>query len=333
MVSLQDVATEAGVSRSLASRALNGVAHARVSETTRAHILEVAERLAYVPDQRARALRSSRSGALALVVPDVNNAVFAELLAGVASVVREHHAAVLLSQIGEGEDLNAIVGRGRVDGVLLQRPETMDDEHLYAVLQAEIPVVTFNSYLPGRVGSVILADAEGASAATQHVIDLGHRSIGFLGGRELHDASRRRRDGFLECMHRHRLRVQTGHVIEAGWEAGDGQQAMTTLLQQPDRPTAVVVASVNAGLGALAAAADMGLSVPSDLSVVAVQDTWFAAVARPSLTVVQMPMREAGQAAAEMLYRALAGNALANIVVTSRPPTLVKRASTAHRPG
>lgn len=333
MVSLQDVATEAGVSRSLASRALNGVAHARVSETTRAHILEVAERLAYVPDQRARALRSSRSGALALVVPDVNNAVFAELLAGVASVVREHHAAVLLSQIGEGEDLNAIVGRGRVDGVLLQRPETMDDEHLYAVLQAEIPVVTFNSFLPGRVGSVILADVEGASAATQHVIDLGHRSIGFLGGRDLHDASRRRRDGFLECMSRNRLSVHPSHVLEAGWEAEDGQQAMTMMLQHPDRPTAVVVASVNAGLGALAAAADLGLSVPSDLSVVAVQDTWFAAVARPSLTVVQMPMREAGQAAAEMLYRALAGNALANIVVTSRPPKLVKRASTAHRPG
>ncbi|WP_375432557.1 LacI family DNA-binding transcriptional regulator [uncultured Friedmanniella sp.] len=328
MVRLQDVADAAGVSRSLASRALNGVAHARVSETTRAHIVEVAERLAYIPDQRARALRTARSGALALVVPDVSNAVFAELLTGVASVVREHQAAVLLSQIGDGQDLTAIVGRGRVDGVLLQRPETMDDEHLYAVLRAEIPVVTFNSCLSERLGSVILADTEGAAAATEHLIDLGHRRIAFLGGRDLHDASRRRREGFLGCMSRHRLPVQPGHVVEGGWEAADGQQAMTRLLQHPDRPTGVVVASVNAGLGALAAAADLGLSVPSDLSVVAIQDTWFAAVARPSLTVVQMPMREAGRAAAEMLYGAIVGDALENIVVTSRPPTLVQRAST-----
>lgn len=285
--------------------------------------------MSYVADQRGRALRTSRAGAIALVVPDVTNAVFAELQRGVDSVVQQHSSAVLLSHIRDDHDLDAIVGRGRVDGVILQRAETMDDDTLRQVLRTDVPTVTFNSRLDGRTGSVILADESGARVATQHLIDLGHRQIGFLAGREIHDAARRRRTGFLGCMRDNGLEVDPAAVVVGGWEAGGGSAAMTTLIALPNRPTAVVVASVNAGLGALSVALDRELRVPGDVSLVAMQDTWFATVARPSLSVVQMPMREAGRAAAEMIYAALAGEDLRDIEITDPAPRLFARASSA----
>ncbi len=289
--------------------------------------------MSYVADQRGRALRTSRAGAIALVVPDVSNAVFAELQRGVDSVVQQQNSAVLLSHIRDGHDLDAIVGRGRVDGVILQRAETMNDDTLRQVLRTDVPTVTFNSRLADRAGSVILADQEAARVATQHLIDQGHRQIGLLAGREIHDAARRRRAGFMSCLRDNGLEVTAGAVVEGGWEAEDGGTAMTALLDLPSPPRAVVVASVNAGLGALAVALDRGLRVPEDLALVAVQDTWFAAVARPSLSVVQMPMRAAGCAAAEMIYAALAGEDLVDLEITDPPPRLVVRASSAPRAG
>lgn len=327
VVSLQDVADAAGVSRSVASRALTGDMRSRVSPVTRERVREIAARMSYVADQRGRALRTSRAGAIALVVPDVSNAVFAELQRGVDSVVQQHNSAVLLSHIRDDHDLDAIVGRGRVDGVILQRAETMDDDALQHVLRTDVPTVTFNSRVDGRSGSVILADETGAKVATQHLIDLGHCRIGFLGGRQIHDAARRRRTGFLACMDDNGLAVDPDTIVEGGWEADAGMAAMAILLALPKPPTAVVVASVNAGLGALSVALNRGLRVPEDISLVAVQDTWFAAITRPSLSVVQMPMREAGRAAAEMIYRALAGEDLSDVEIREPAPHLVVRDS------
>lgn len=332
MVSLQDVADAAGVSRSIASRALTGDMRSRVSPATRQRVREIAVRMSYVADQRARALRTSRAGAVALVVPDVSNAVFADLQLGVDSVVREHDAAVLLSHIRDGRDLDAIVGRGRVDGVILQRSETMDDQTLRQALRTSVPTVTFNSRLDGRSGSVILADETAARVAVQHLVDLGHRRIGFLGGREIHDAARRRRAGFLACMAENGLIVDPDHLVEGGWEAPAGTAAMTKLLQSTHPPSAVVVGSVNAGLGALCCALDRNRTVPEDMSIIAIQDTWLATMTRPALSVVAMPMREAGRAAAAMIYDALDGTELTDLVVTDPAPRLVARASTSAVP-
>jgi LacI family transcriptional regulator len=127
MASLQEVADAAGVSRSVASRALSGDARARISAATRERVQRAAELLDYVPNHRAQALRFARSGAVGLIVPDVNNAVFAELLGGVQDRAREVSMSVLLSQIDPPptgrEQLRELVGAGRVDGILLQRRE------------------------------------------------------------------------------------------------------------------------------------------------------------------------------------------------------------------
>lgn len=333
VASLQDVAEAAGVSKAVASRALTGDSRARINDQTRKRILQAAKALSYVPSQRARALRLARTGAVGLIVPDVNNAVFAEMLGGVQDRARESGMSVLLSQIDPppagGDELREMVATGRVDGVLVQRREDFDDQMLNAVLAQNIPAVLINSKLPGRPGSVILDDIAGASLATQHLIDLGHTRIGHLAGSPVHDTAIRRHQGFCETMAAAGLKVRPSWVQRSGWEAPGGAEAARKLMAGRSRPTAVFVASANAGIGALSALARMGLLVPEDVSVIAMNDSWVAETWTPALTTVRMPLRRLGHHACAMLIDHLGGSAMTDVVVTDPPPELVRRASTA----
>lgn len=335
-VTLRDVAAAAGVSTSLASRVLNADARARISPETASRVRSAATRLKYVPNQRARAFRSSRSGALGLVVPDVNNAVFSELFGGVLDTARREGHTVLLGQaIGPDRDrpsLLDIVGQGRVDGVVLQRDEHVSDATLAAMLDIPQPVVLFNSRLRGRKGSVILPDAAAAEVATRYLLDLGHQRIGHIAGTRTHDAAERRAEGYRSAMRDSGHAVDDDWVVRAGWEAPAGTDALTALLAARRPPTGIVVASVNAALGAASAAARHGIRVPEELSIVTIQDTWVAQVATPALTVVRMPMREAGTTAARMLLRAFDGEEMVDVVASDPEPELVVRASTAPPP-
>ena len=336
MVRLRDVAMMAGVSLSVASRALTNDATARISEETRMRVQRAAEELNYVPDQRARALRLSRSGAIALVVPEVNNAVFAAVYTGVQSVCAQRQTAVLLGQIdpsdaGTVTALSTLIGNGRVDGVVLQRSEQFTDQDLSDVVDVNVPVILFNSTLPSRPGSVALDDFAPIEVALAHLRDLGHGDVGFIGGPVHHDAASRRRAAFGELTERWGMTAAPGWEAPAGWDAEAGYRAMDTLLSLPDRPSAVLVANINAGIGALAAAHERGVRVPDAISLVAIQETWIADYTVPSLTTVRMPMEQAGARAATMLLDHLDGAALADVVVDEPAPQLVVRASTARR--
>ena len=332
VTTLQDVADEAQVSRAVASRALSGDPSARISRETRRRILEAADRLGYRPNQLARGLRTARANAVALVVPSVTNAVFAELVAGVESAAATAESAVLLAQLGANADLQSLVGEGRVDGLILQRDEVLPDDALLRLLDIRQPVVLFNSTLTGHVGSVILPDEAAARIATEHLVQLGHRRIGFIGGPSIHDAARRRQDGFLAAAEAADLELSAGQCIPGGWEAAAGASGFATLHASVSGLTGIVVASVNAALGAMTTALRLGLRVPEDLSIISVHDTWSAEFSFPGLTVVRMPMRNAGRAAAQMLMERLGGAELRDIVVAHPMPHIALRGSTGPAP-
>ncbi|MFE2945223.1 LacI family DNA-binding transcriptional regulator [Streptomyces sp. NPDC059255] len=332
MASLQEVAEAAGVSKSVASRALTGDKQARISEATRERVRLAAERLQYVPNHRSRALRFAKSGAVGLIVPDVNNAVFAEMLAGVQDRAREAGMSVLLSQIDPPpagtEQLRELVGAGRVDGVLLQRREDFDDRMLDAVLTSGVPAVLINSKLPDRAASVVLDDVAGAALATRHLIELGHERIGHLAGVATHDTAARRHQGFCDAMSGADLKVRRPWIQRSGWEAPGGAEAAGRLMQARPRPTGLVVSSVNAAIGALSALSRMRVRVPEDLSVVAINDTWVAETWNPGLTTVRMPLRALGRKGCSMLLDHLAGKPLSDAVVAEPAPELIVRGST-----
>lgn len=332
MGTLDDVARAAGVSKSVASRALTGDVRARMSESTRARVLAAAAELDYIPNARARALRQSRSGAIGLIVPDVNNAVFADMLLGVQEATAVHDTDVLLGQVDAPPDgtqqLSRLVREGRVDGLLIQRREDFDDAMLSAVLQPGVPAITINSRIPDRVGSAILDDHRGTAIATEHLIALGHRRIAFISGTQMHDTAARRKAGYLDTVTSAGIQSDPAWIVDAGWEADAGASAINQLhrtarLGQRDGPTAVVVASVNAAVGALSTAQRLGLRVPGDLSIVGINTTWVSNTVYPAITTVRLPLRRLGEVAATLLIEHLGGAALTDVTVDDPAPELV----------
>lgn len=332
MVSLSEVAKAAGVSKSVASRALSGDTAARIKPETAQRVKEVAQRLNYIPNHQARALRSSRTETIALIVPTVNNAVFGELFAGVQNRAQELNLQVLLGEIHNTESdiqrIENLIRRGLVDGAIVQKPEDMQDKLFQDFLIKKYPVVVFNSEIPKYSGAVLLPDKEGVQLAVKHLVELGHRKIAFIGGTELHDAAQRRKKAFHEAVTAVGIEVSPELIVDAGWEVEAGQNALRQLLESTTPPTAVVVASVNAALGALSSAVRTGVKVPEDLSIIAIHDIWFAQVATPPLTVVKMPLYEAGRIATDVLQEYFEDKLMKNHVVADPGPQLIVRGST-----
>lgn len=333
MVRLSDVAERAGVSVSAVSRVLSEAPNTRVSESTRRRIQEAAAELGYRPNFAARALKSARTNVVGLVVPDVTNAVFTELLHGVEDEAYRLGYVVLLARadgLPEGVDIiGRLIGEGRVDGLIVQTGDAMPDSDVDRLIAGRLPVVFVNSIHPEGAGSVVLDDERGAAVAVEHLVGLGHRRIALVSGVAPSDTARRREIGFRAAMERAGLEVGEHDVTHLGYEPARGAEAMTRLWTGEQRPTAVVVANLNAAYGALAEARRLGVRVPEDLSVVAIHDAWTAEHAWPPLTTVRMPLRGLGATALRALVENLASGARADVVVTEPAPVLVVRASTA----
>src|SRR3954470_2414970 len=178
MATLSDVAARAGVSISAVSRVLSDAPSARVSQQTRQRIHEAANELGYRPNFAARALKFARTNVVGLVVPDVTNAIFSELMRGVEDEAHRRGYMVLLARaesMHEGDDaIPRLIGEGRVDGALVQVGDNMRREDLHSLLEGSLPVVFVNSVHPQSAGSVVLDDERGMRLGTQHLIDLGH---------------------------------------------------------------------------------------------------------------------------------------------------------------
>lgn len=335
MTTLSDVAQLAGVSISAVSRVLSDAPHTRVSENTRARIHAAAAELDYRPNFAARSLKLARSNVIALIVPDLTNAVFTELMEGVEAEALAHDYLVLLGRAEGmqpgGATIAKLIGEGRVDGLLVQVGDNVDPRDVQALIAGNAPVVFINSVEPGHRGAVALQDALGARVATQHLIDLGHRRIGLIGGHPDSHTAQQRRLGFLEALADAGLSADAGHLTDLGYTPDQGRAGLREIMASEHPPTAIFVANVNAALGVLAEARVRGVRVPEELSVVAMHDAWTAENAWPPLTTVKMPLYDLGRQAFLAIHDLLHGIDVADSVVDDRPPTLIVRESTAPR--
>ncbi len=335
MTTLSDVALRAGVSVSAVSRVLRDAPGSGVSPQTRERIKAAALELNYRPNFAGRALRSSRTNVIALVAPDLANAFLTDLLMGVEEEAARRDYMLLL---GRSEDLgpggamiNRLLGERRVDGMLVQVGDTTSHKLVHELVRADLPVIFINTIDAGERSGVVLPDEEGATIATQHLIDLGHRRIGFLGGLPHTYTAKRRLAGFRATMRAAGLDLNSAWLTSHGYRPQQGRSALRHVMSQAERPTALVVANVNAAIGALKEARELGLAVPADLSIVTIHDAWTAENTWPSLTAVRMPMYDLGRAAVVALYNRLHGLPLKGHVVSDPPPLLIRRESTRPR--
>lgn len=333
VATLGDVAARAGVSISAVSRVLSDAPSSRVSAATRQRILDAARELHYRPNFAGRALKSARTQVIGLVVPDLTNALFTELMHGAEDEAAEHKYTVLLGRSDDvrpgGEVIARLIGEGRVDGMVFQIGDGVAPAGLGDLLDSPAPIVLINSTAPGHVGSVALDDETGARIATEHLIDLGHRRIAFANGLPRSFTAKRRRVGFRAAMAAAGLTVPRGHETRLGYTARDGRAALHRVIALDPAPTAVVVANVNAAVGLIAEARANGVRVPADLSVVCVHDSWTAENTWPPLTAVRMQFYAMGRTAVRGVIRRIETGEMADETILDPPPELVVRESTA----
>jgi LacI family transcriptional regulator len=315
-VTLADVAAHAGVDASVVSRVLSRDPRLNIRDATRDRVLRSVQVLDYRPNELARGLRTSRAKAFGLLIPDFANPVYSSIIAGAEAAATElGYLLVTASLAGQ----TAVLGEGRVDGLLLAGPEHG--------LRPDVPVILVNRRTAGARRYVILDDERAARLAVEHLAHLGHRRIAHVAGPEDADTAQRRLTGYLRAMTDAGLAVDDDLVVHADYTDTGGATAMRALVTRGRPPTAVFVANVASAIGALHEARTAGLRLPGDLSVVAVHDLPLAGYLSPPLTTVRMPLGELGRQAITLLASVPPDEHVQ--VVVEGPMELVVRGSTA----
>lgn len=301
MTTISQVAQRAGVGVATVSRVLNR--SPRVSEPTRIRVLEAIDELGYAPNAAARALSTGRTRTVGVVAPFFTQPSVVERLRAVSRVISGAGYQLVLFDVEGPDRFVELAAGGRLDGLLCVSIHPTAEE-LRRFEAARVPVVLVDTEQPGVPG-VFIDDVEGGRLAAQHLLDLGHRRIGYIGDREPHPfgftSSARRRIGAAAAVE------ETGElVVRRGPHGREEARAIAIrMLTSEDPPTAIFAPSDLQALGVLEAAEDLRLDVPGDLSVVGFDDIEVARYA--GLTTVAQPLEESGKRGAEMLIGALMG--------------------------
>ena len=323
-VRIRDVAAVAKVDPSIVSRILSGDEQLSVRAETRQRVLDAVERLQYRPNRAARMLRTSRTMALGIIVPDLTNATYAEISRG-ADAESAERGYILLVVAGSLFDRLQLLD-GRVDG-LLYALATSEPLERVRVPEAP-PSLLVNRHEPGMGPSVTVDDESAAALATAHLADLGHTRIGHISGPPHVDTSRRRASGFAGELTRRGIVIAADLIVPSTFDERAGHAAATELLTRRPRPTAILVANTRAAIGAVAAASSLDISIPEDLSIVGFDDIPVAEFLVPPLTTLRRPLAPMGARAVQLLLELIEGRSVSSEMLEATSE-LVLRGSTA----
>lgn len=301
MVTIKDVAREAGVSVATVSRVLNG--SGPVSAQTGARIREVAGRLRYVPHGGARSLITRKTNTLGVLLPDLYGEFFSEVIRGMDDTAQRQGFHLLISRAHadrHGIETAMRAMRGRVDGVVAMSPD-LDAESLLNV-PAMLPVVVLCSAPRGDAADCLTIDNyAGSKAMVGHFIALGHKHIAIIkGAARNYDAAERMR-GYRSALRQAGIPVEQSLSVEGGFTESGGYAAALELLKVTPPPTAIFAANDSMAIGALSALRESGMRVPEDVAIAGFDDIPLARYMDPPLSTVRVPTYELGARAVELL--------------------------------
>jgi DNA-binding LacI/PurR family transcriptional regulator len=325
------------VSQSTVSRVLNDTpTSVPIAVETRERVREVAKRLGYRPNPLARGLRGARTMLLGVIVREITDPFFSMAIESLSTEALARGYNVVLgsahSKVDEAIALKAVLETRHCDAIVLLGDMRDEPRFLDDLRASRTPVIAlwYGTELEG-VPTVNTDNRAGMVAGLDHLIGFGHRRIAFIGGRPLGDI-RERRTAYLDHLREREIPVPEEYVQNVTNEPAGGDAALRTLMSLATPPTAVVCSSDHLATGVLHAAADLGLDVPGELSVIGFDDIPMASYTVPSLTTVHMPVAEmtaiAARLAMDEAETSDEGGAHTYVVI----PNLVVRTSTGEAP-
>ncbi len=312
-VTSQDVARYAGVSRTTVSLVLNNV-DAQISVDTRQRVLEAAKQLNYHPNASARRLVQGRTRVIGFIehhspYQTFADAFMAEVLRGLHAVARQYNYHVIFEPSSDDDHARdhcvQLVQERHVDGIVYSGPR-FNDLALERLVESNIPVV-LQGYLPGcPFPSVDIDNVASSRLATEHLISLGHTQIAMItNGPLMYTAATDRMAGFKSAMQAAGLAVNENWVRIGSFTPESGFRAMSSMLQDQKKPSAVFIASDVVAIGAIEAIHQCGLRIPEDVALVGFDDIPWAAYLNPPLTTIRVPAHALGWSAGHLLIQTL----------------------------
>ena len=305
MASLKQVAERAGVSPATVSRALSG--SPGVSPAARERVLRAAAEMDFRPNRQASNLRRQKTATIGVVVSDIENPHFTQMVRIVEAEAYARGFRVMLCTTDETADRQRacldMLAEERVEGVILV-PFDPDADEIARLLGMGIPVVAFDRMVSDpRADAVIVDNVGGARRATEHLLDAGHQRVGFVGGWGVIQTGAERLAGYEAAM---RARGLPPLTANGTFRIDGGRAATEELLDREGSVSAIVVANNLMAIGTLRALRSRGVRVPQDIAMVAIDDPYWAELVDPPLTTLAQPTQRMAESAAELLFTHIA---------------------------
>lgn len=328
-VNIQEVAKEAGVSPSTVSRALNGFPG--ISEKTRERIVEIARKLNYRPNYRGQILTTQSTKNIGLLITDITNPFFPELVMGAEEYASKSGYTVLLGNTSESEEKETnyldFFSRGPVDGIIISASR-VSNEHIIMLAEDGLPIVVINRTLEHPKVSYVSTDMEkGGYLATMHLLRLGHSKIAFINGPKHSEVSQRRLEGYKKALKEAGVNYNSDLISFNVPVSESGYKEAIKLLCTGEAPTAIFTYNDVMAFGVIRAAKELGIKIPEELSVVGFDDIFFSSFTDPPLTTIRQLKEELGRMAVELLFKLMEGERESLLI----EPELIIRNTTSRR--
>lgn len=303
------IAKRAKVSTATVSRTING--SDKVTPETAERVWKVVRSLGYQPNSYARALVSGKSRMLGLIISDIVNPFFPELVRSFEEIALENGYEVIVANTGYNTERMA---RGvsrmlerKAEGVAVITSE-MGEDFLAQIAERRIPIVFLDTARVGtRVSKIKVDYSQGINEAVDHIAKLGHKRIAFISGPVELRSAETRRNAFLKCLHHYGVLPDKNYIQTGNHRIEGGEAAMQRLLALPHRPTAVLTSNDLTAMGVLRAIYNAKLKVPEDISVVGFDDIEFSEFTQPALTTVRLSRGEVAEKAFAALATLISG--------------------------
>ena len=328
-MNIREVAKSAGVSTATVSRVVNGTApvDALTEKRVRAAIL----RSGYYPNTHARTLGTGKSFIYGLIISDIENPFFPELVKCFERLAVEHGYEVLIANTDyQPERMEVCVRRmleRKVDGVAIMTSE-MNAELIQMLNGRGIPIVFLDTGVVGQGISNISLDYDGGvDQAMDHLTALGHTRIAFVSGPENQASARTRLAAFLASLHRKKLKCREDFILAGNHRFDGGYSAMLEILKMPIRPTAVLASNDLTAIGMMGALYSAGLRVPEDISLVGFDDIALSSFMSPPLTTIRLSRAEIAESAFHSLYAASQRGENEGVTCVVRAELVIRRST------